>query len=41
MRHSRENPDQARNILVNLSGRGDNDMDYMIEHYGNGGEFRI
>lgn len=41
MRHARENPDQARSILVNLSGRGDKDMDYMIEHYGNGGEFRI
>ena len=23
-------------ILVNLSGRGDKDMDYVIEHYGTG-----
>ena len=39
MRLARENPDVARTVLVNLSGRGDKDMDYMIEHYGTGGEF--
>ena len=26
-------------ILVNLSGRGDKDLDYVIEHYGYGDEF--
>ena len=26
-------------ILVNLSGRGDKDMDYIVEHYGYGDEF--
>lgn len=31
----------ARPILVNLSGRGDKAMDYMIGHYGPGGEFGI
>jgi tryptophan synthase beta chain len=41
MRLARENPDQNCTILVNLSGRGDKDMDYMIEHYGTGGEFGI
>jgi tryptophan synthase beta chain len=41
MRLARENPDTARTILVNLSGRGDKDMDYMIQHYGTGGDFTI
>ena len=27
-------------ILVNLSGRGDKDLDYVIEHYGYGEEFK-
>jgi tryptophan synthase beta chain len=27
----------AGTILVNLSGRGDKDMDYVIEHWGTGG----
>ncbi len=26
-------------ILVNLSGRGDKDIDYVFEHYGYGDEF--
>ena len=26
-------------ILVNLSGRGDKDIDYVVEHYGTGEEF--
>lgn len=34
MRLARKNPDTPRTVLVNLSGRGDKDMDYMIEHYG-------
>jgi tryptophan synthase beta subunit len=41
MRLARENPDTPRTVLVNLSGRGDKDMDYMIEHYGTGGDFGI
>jgi tryptophan synthase beta chain len=41
MRLARENPEQARTILVNLSGRGDKDMDYMIEHYGIGESYAI
>jgi tryptophan synthase beta subunit len=36
IRLARENPDTARTVLVNLSGRGDKDMDYMIEHHGTG-----
>ena len=28
-------------IAVCLSGRGDKDMDYMIEHYGTGDNFAI
>ncbi len=39
MRLARENPDEPRTVLVNLSGRGDKDMDYMIEHYGTGDDF--
>ena len=39
VRIARENPDTARTILVNLSGRGDKDMDYMIERYGTGEEY--
>ena len=41
MRLARENPDTPRTVLVNLSGRGDKDMDYMIEHYGTGGDYDI
>ncbi len=41
IRLARENPDTARTILVNLSGRGDKDMDYMIERHGTGGEYGI
>ena len=36
MRLAQEEVDPPRTILVNLSGRGDKDMDYMIEHYGIG-----
>ena len=39
IRLSRETPHQSRSILVNLSGRGDKDMDYVIEHYGFGENF--
>ena len=28
-------------VLVNLSGRGDKDMDYIIEHYGYGEDYLI
>jgi tryptophan synthase beta subunit len=38
MRLARENPETPRTVLVNLSGRGDKDMDYMIEHYGTGAD---
>jgi tryptophan synthase beta subunit len=41
MRLARENPETPRTVLVNLSGRGDKDMDYMIEHYGTGADFGI
>ncbi len=41
MRLAREQPDCARAILVNLSGRGDKDLDYMIEHYGTGEEYAL
>ena len=41
IRLARENPDAARTILVNLSGRGDKDMDYMIERHGTGEEYRL
>jgi tryptophan synthase beta subunit len=41
MRLARANPEIPRTILVNLSGRGDKDMDYMIEHYGTGGDYGI
>jgi len=40
MRISRENTgSKPRSILVNLSGRGDKDMDHVIEHYGYGEDF--
>ena len=26
-------------VLVNLSGRGDKDLDFVVEHYGYGPEF--
>ncbi|MBK7664825.1 MAG: tryptophan synthase subunit beta [Sterolibacteriaceae bacterium] len=38
IRLAREAAD-PRSILVNLSGRGDKDMDYVIEHYGTGGRY--
>ena len=41
MRLARSDPEQPRTILVNLSGRGDKDMDYMIEHYGTGDKYVI
>jgi len=41
MRLARDNPDTTRTVLVNLSGRGDKDMDYMIEHYGTGGDYSL
>lgn len=41
MRLARENPTTPRTVLVNLSGRGDKDMDYMIEHHGIGDHFAI
>ena len=31
MKHAKEHPDQA--ILVNLSGRGDKDIDFVVENY--------
>lgn len=31
MKYAKENPKEA--ILVNLSGRGDKDIDYIVEHY--------
>ena len=34
MRYAREHRQGA--ILANLSGRGDKDIDYVIEHYGTG-----
>lgn len=41
MRLARQEPDKPRTVLVNLSGRGDKDMDYMIEHYGTGDRYVI
>jgi tryptophan synthase beta subunit len=41
MRLARENPETPRTVLVNLSGRGDKDMDYMIERYGTGDGFSL
>ena len=41
MRLARKNPELPRTVLVNLSGRGDKDMDYMIEHYGHGADYVI
>jgi len=41
MRLARDNPEVARTVLVNLSGRGDKDMDYMIEHHGTGDAYGI
>ncbi|MDX9724486.1 MAG: tryptophan synthase subunit beta [Myxococcota bacterium] len=34
IRLCRQEPKRSRSILVNLSGRGDKDMDYVIEHFG-------
>ena len=31
----------ANSILVNLSGRGDKDIDYVVEHYGVGAQYKI
>ena len=33
--HAEELP-QGGDVLVNLSGRGDKDVDYVVEHYGYG-----
>jgi tryptophan synthase beta chain len=41
MRLARENQEAPRTVLVNLSGRGDKDMDYMIERYGIGGDYSL
>lgn len=41
MRLARQEPGRARTILLNLSGRGDKDMDYMIEHFGTGEKYWI
>ena len=41
MRLARTDPTQARTVLVNLSGRGDKDMDYILEHYGTGENFQL
>lgn len=35
----RAEPSRPRSILVNLSGRGDKDMDYIIENFGYGDEY--
>ncbi|MDL2230121.1 tryptophan synthase subunit beta, partial [Treponema sp. OttesenSCG-928-L16] len=32
MKYARENP--RKSILVNLSGRGDKDIDFVIDNYG-------
>ncbi len=41
IRLSRQNPTHARSILVNLSGRGDKDMDYVIDNFGYGEDFHV
>ena len=38
MRSSRPARWSTGTILVNLSGRGDKDMDYVIEHWGIGAD---
>ncbi len=38
MKLARENKYKA--VMVNLSGRGDKDMDYVIEHYGYGEQYK-
>jgi tryptophan synthase beta chain len=32
---------KTNSILVNLSGRGDKDLDYVVEHYGIGDQYKI
>lgn len=39
IRYARENA--TGSILVNLSGRGDKDIDYVMEHYGYGEKFNL
>ncbi len=39
MKLARQERKHSLSILVNLSGRGDKDMDYVIEHYGTGEHF--
>ncbi len=39
MRYAKEH--KVGSILVNLSGRGDKDVDYVAEHYGYGEEFKF
>ncbi len=41
IRLSRNQPKPSRSILVNLSGRGDKDMDYVIENFGYGEDFEV
>ncbi|MBX3751123.1 MAG: tryptophan synthase subunit beta [Opitutaceae bacterium] len=41
MRLARSDPSQPRTVLVNLSGRGDKDMDYLIARYGTGEKFAL
>jgi tryptophan synthase beta chain len=41
IRLSRTEPMNSRGILVNLSGRGDKDMDFVIELYGYGEDFKL
>lgn len=41
IRISRDEPKMPRSILVNLSGRGDKDMDYVLQNYGNGDDFQL
>ena len=37
MRYAKENP--KKSILINLSGRGDKDIDFVVENYGIGDEY--
>jgi len=41
MRYARENTKNPKTILVCCSGRGDKDVDYVIEHYGYGEEHKF
>ena len=37
MRYAKANPHKS--ILVNLSGRGDKDIDFVVDNYGTGDEY--